>query len=314
MSTRVDATAYLAPYPERRVRRPVVLELTDHNYPVEPAPQDSWLPIAFRAFEQVARQIPVRDVLILGTGSGLDALGAAEIFDLRSLTVTELFAESLAGARANITAHLDSDGTSLAFHAGDLLACVPADTRVDLIYENLPNIPATPEIDLARGTHAGRFFDATGVDVPEPFGAYLLALHYRCLRQAWDLVRPGGGVLTAIGGRMPDEIPLGLHRECGYEPTFAAFDVKYQAEPAMVLPGYARAERESGVEFRFYAEAAIDIVAKARKRGIDGDDLAAEVEGALAPLAMTATEAEARFRDGHRPAHSVLMIFGRRPG
>jgi len=86
---RVDATAYLSPYPPRRVRRPVVLRLTEHTYPLEPSPEESWLPIAFRAFAVLAERMPVEDLLILGTGNGLDALGAAEIFDLRGLTVTD---------------------------------------------------------------------------------------------------------------------------------------------------------------------------------------------------------------------------------
>ena len=313
MSNGVDATAYLAPYPVRHVRRPVVLEISEHNYPVESSPKDSWLPIAFRAFEVIEQREAVRDLLILGTGSGLDALGAAEIFDLRSLTVTELFAEGLDGARANILAHLDRDVIDLAFCAGDLFEGVPAKTQFDLVYENLPNIPATPEIALELGTNTGRFFDATGLEVPEPYGDYLLTLHYLCLQAAWAHVRPGGGVLTAIGGRMANDVPFGLHRACGYEPELAAFDVKYQAEPALVLPGYRKAEQERGVRFRFYDAEAIQVVADARRPGLDGATLADQVESALERCSMTATEAEARDRAGHRVAHSVLMIVGRRP-
>lgn len=309
----VDATEYLAPFPQRRVRRPVRIRLTEHTYPLESSPEQSWLPIAFRAFARIAGLIPVRDLLILGTGNGLDALAAMEIFDLRSLAVTDLFEESLSVSRENILAHVrDERATEISFHAGHLLSCVPPETRLDLLYENLPNIPATPEVALERGINTGRFFDATGLEVPPPFGDHLLALHHRLLGEALGHVRDGGGVLTALGGRIPDEVAFGLHRACGYVPHLVAFDVKVQAEPQLVLPGYRRVEDETGVEFRFYTTEAIEIVARGRRSGLDGEELATAVENDLRPLTMSAREAEERSRRGEAVAHSVLMIFGRR--
>lgn len=311
--SRIDATAYLAPYRRRLVRRPVVLRQTEHTYPLEPSPEESWLPIAFRAFARIARTATVRDLLIVGTGNGLDALGAAEIFDLRSLTVTELGEDGLAAARDNILDGLEDEAEiDLAFAAGDLLSPVPPGARADLVYENLPNIPASREVRLDLGTISGRFFDAAGLDVPSPYADHLLALHYRCLRDAWNHVRPGGGVLTALGGRMPGEIPFGLHRACGYEPELVAFDVKPQVEPALVIPGYARHEARTGVEFRYYAAEAVELVAERRRHGLDGQELLDAVEGELAGLTMSAREAEDRSRRGEAVAHSVLMLLGRK--
>jgi hypothetical protein len=309
-----DATAYLAAYPRRRVRRPVRLGLSDPAYPLEPWAEEAWLAVAFRAFARLAAGRPVRDVLIVGSGNGLDALGAIEIFDLRSLTVTELYEQGLAVARENILAHVASeDAPELRFCAGDLLSCVPAEASFDLVYENLPNIPATPDVELELGANSGRFFRAGDADVPEPFVDYLLVLHYQCLRQAWPQVRPGGGVLTAIGGRMPDDVVLELHRLCGYEPEVVAFDVKLQGEPQLVLPGYSRAETERGVAFTFYAAEAVETVASHRRAGLEGAELASAVAGALPGLSMTASEAERRSGRGEQVAHSVLMVFGRRP-
>jgi hypothetical protein len=310
---RVDATSYLALYGHRRVRRPVVLRLTEHTYPLEPSPEESWLPIAFRAFARLAERIAVRDVLIIGTGNGLDALGAAEIFDLRSLTVTDLYRQSLSVAQENVLAHLmDKGDIELSFHAGDLLSCVPPARRFSLVYENLPNIPAPAEIEIRRGAIAGRFFEAGKLEVPEVFEAYLLALHHCCLREAWPRVRAGGGVLTAIGGRMPHDVAFELHRVCGYRPELVAFDVKLQVEPELVIPPYRRAEARSGVEFTFYAPEAIELVAERRRTGLDGQQLADALAGDLRGLSMSAREAEDRMRRGQSVAHSVLMIFGER--
>jgi len=308
----VDATAYLAPYPRRRVRRPVRLRLTDDAYPLEPAPEQAWLPVAFRAFAALRRDMRVDDLLIIGTGNGLDALGAAEIFDhLETLTATDLHEAGVAVARKNVLAHLiDPGAIRLGFHAGDLLSCVPAGQRFRLVYENLPNLPAPAAADLRRGTLAGRFFAAGAVEVPEPFGAYRLALHHRCLREARPRLRPGGGVLTAIGGRMPPAVAFDLHRACGYRPRLVAFDVKLQVEPELVVPPYRDAEAEHGLPFTFYAPEAIPLVADARRAGLDGQALADAVAGDLGMLAIAAREAAERTARGLRVAHSVLMIFG----
>ncbi len=188
---------------------------------------------------------------------------------------------------------------------------MPPERRFDLVYENLPNIPATEEIALERGINSGRFFDEPSAGaVPEPYGRYLLALHYRCLVDARPLVRRGGGVLTAIGGRMPHAMALDLHRACGYEPELLAFDVKRAVEPDLTVPPYALAERTNGVEFTFYAPEAIEVVAEARADGLDGQPLADAVAVDLAGLAMGAAEAARRTARAEPVAHSVLMLLG----
>jgi hypothetical protein len=251
----------------------------------------------------------VRDLLIVGTGNGLDALGAAEIFDLRSLAMTELFEESLAVARQNVLAHLaDASDIELGFYAGDLLSCVPPAERFCLVYENLPNVRATAGMDLGLGTLAGRFFDAD-LQVPELFESHLLSLHYECLRQARGRVREGGGVLTAVGGRIPLEVAFALHRACDFVPDLVAFDVKPQSEPHLVLPAYSRAE-QGGVGFRFYAPDALGIAAAARGSGLDGQELADAVEDDLLRHAISAGEALERTQRGETVAHSVFLIFG----
>lgn len=309
----VDATAFLAPYPARRVRRPVRLALTAHSYPLEPVAERSWLAAAFRAFALVARRRAVHDLLILGTGNGLDALAALEILDLRSLAVTDLSEKSVATARANVLAHvLDADACEITFHAGDLFTCVPRRRRFSLVYENLPNIRATPGLDVELGTIAGRFFDAAELEVPALFERYLLALHYECLRQAHEHLVEDGGVLTALGGRVPLEVALELHRRTGYEPELLVFDVKPQSEPELVLPGYCRAELRHGIEFTFYAPESVAIVAEARADGLEGELLREAVADRLADYELSARQAAARRAGGEAVAHSVLMILGER--
>jgi hypothetical protein len=293
------------------VRRPIHLELTRHSYPLEAADEQSWLGLAFRAFSRIARSTEVRDLLILGTGNGLDALGALEIFDLRSLTITDLHDESVSVSRRNVLAHLVRGAeVEISFHAGDLLSCVPADKRFCLIYENLPNVRATPSMDLEHGTIAGRFYAAREISVPDTFVTHLVALHYECLQKARAHVRQGGGVLTALGGRIPLEIALELHRSCGYVPELVAFDVKRQSEPDLILPGYRDAEEAYGVEFTFYAPQALELLAEARSSGLEGRDLLDAVDDELRLYAISAREAMRRRAQDEPVAHSVFEILG----
>lgn len=135
--------------------------------------------------------------------------------------------------------------------------------------------------------------------VPEPFGEHLLALHYRLLRDVRPQVRDGGGVLTAIGGRVPDAVAFGLHRVCGYVPEFVASDVKLQSEARLIVPGYRQVEeRHSGVQFRFYAAEAVPLVADAKRSGLEGQALADAVAPALRNLTLAARDADRHWRQG----------------
>jgi hypothetical protein len=253
----------------------------------------------------------VRELLIVGTGNGLDALGAVEIFDLRSLVVTDLYEESLAVSRRNVLAHLgNATGIELDFRAGDLLTGVPPESRFCLVYENLPNVRAAPTMDVRLGTVGGRYFGPRTLRAPERFETYQLALHHECLQQARERVREGGVVLTALGGRMPLDVAFDLHRSCGLAPELVVFDVKLQAEAELVLPGYARIEAEAGVEFAYYAPDVIETVNEARRSGLEGEALAAAVEATLLAHRMSASEALGRCRRGEPVAHSVLMVAG----
>jgi hypothetical protein len=296
------------------VRRPIDLRLTERTYPLELSIEQSWLPIAFRAFERLARRRAVEHVLIIGTGNGLDALGAVEILGPRSLTATDLHEESLAVSRENVVTHLVDPGSiALGFHAGDLMSCVPEGRSFSLVYENLPNVTSSPDHDLRRGTIGGRFYPPTEFAVPEPYARYMLDLHYRLLQQARPRLDHGGGVLTAIGGRMPDDIVFGLHRSCGLRPELVAFDLKLQAEPRLMVPPYSRAESERGIAFRFYAAEAVALVAELRAAGLDGQALADAASPDLELLSMSAAEALTRVERGLPVAHSVLMVLGERP-
>ena len=307
-----DATEYLAPYHRGRVRRRVSISLTNNTYHPGESTDSSWLPIVFRAFSELAKKVAVKDMLIIGSGNGVDALGAIEIFDLEAITVSELFEDNLAVIRDNIIANLEqATETKVSFYAGSLLSFVSPQQRFTLIYENLPNIPLPQGVSIKNGTNSASFFHPEHNGVPELFVTNLLVLHYLLLQQARVHVSAGGGVLTCIGGRVPLEVINKLHRSCGYSPELLVFDVKIQSEAATVLPCYFKAQRKTGVEFQYYLPGAVKIISEARRAGLQGIELATAVQHDLDRLAISIDDALARVRRGKDVAHTVYMIFGR---
>jgi len=311
---RLDATRYLQPYYRQCiVRNPAYLMVSDHTYSADELWEKSWLPITFRAFSRIASLIHVQDVLILGTGIGLDALGTIEIFDLKSLTLTDISQEVLSVAKENITSNIDAKAApNIHFYFGDLFTCVPAEYQFCLVFENLPTVPPPPHIDLLQADNSAYYFAALGRQVPKVVEQHLLTSHYLCLHDAYSHVRLGGGVLTSIGGRAPFEVVFDLHRLCGYSPQLIAFDLKIQGEPERILPSYRAAEEAFGVSFKFYAPDALDVVATHRVSGLEGRQLFEAVRDQIEGYAMSTQEALDQVHRGKDVAHSVFMLFGQR--
>ncbi|GAC1355086.1 MAG: hypothetical protein NVS4B11_21820 [Ktedonobacteraceae bacterium] len=313
---RLDATPYLQPYYRKRlVHDPAYLTVSDHTFSADEVLKKSWIPTTFRAFSLLTSIMHVQDVLIIGTGIGLDVLGTIEIFDPTSITVTDISEAVLAVAKENINSNRDAHTPpAIHFYVGDMFTCVPTTQQFDLVFENLPTVPAPPHLGLLDADNAAYYFDAQGRTIPVAVEQHLLTSHYLCLHDAYNQVRPGGGVLTSVGGRVPLERVLDMHRLCGYEPRLLAFDMKIQGEPHRMLPSHRAIEEAFGVSFTFYAPDALDIVTTHRKAsGLEGQQLFEAVKDQIANYAISTQEALEHFRQGKDVVHPIFMVFGQRP-
>ncbi len=187
---RLDVTQYLKPYYSKQiVRDPAFLNVADHTYSADESLEKSWIPILFRAFSKIKSITQVRDVLIIGTGIGLDALGAIEIFNLNSITLTDISEDVVFVARENIISNInEKTAPQIYFYVGDLFSCVPSEQQFSLVFENLPTVPAPEHIDLRKADNAANYFDMRNRSVPELVAQYLLASHYLCLRDAYSQI------------------------------------------------------------------------------------------------------------------------------
>lgn len=229
------------------------ITITEHLYEFYPdRPKDYWLYVAFLGFQKYAKEHnKISSFASIGTGAGIDAIGAYEIFKPKQIIVTDIHPEIPAIAEKNIKDNIPSDVDVIALEGDLCRPLIEKNLKVDLVYANLPNLPADqPPLD--DNTSVSYYLKRDPQDCPEKFQKYMLTMQYLFLKEAKQIVNQGGAVIDAIGGRVPYEILEDLFKETGYKFSELAGVYKVATEPHFELKGYAEAEKKYGVEFDFY--------------------------------------------------------------
>ncbi|MEU8689722.1 class I SAM-dependent methyltransferase [Streptomyces sp. NPDC048665] len=295
----------------KRIRSSIGLRLSDHSYlPKADEPRADWVAsVAVPAFKTLARMgVLAPAFCTIGTGAGLDALAAVEILHARTVGFTDLHEDVLAHARENIRSNLLDDDVQLVGGAGDILAPMAGRlSQVDVVYENLPNIPMADSGDLAAGQTSSTFITERSEEIPGFAEKNLVTLHYLALQQAHPFLRVGGHVLSSIGARVPLSEILALSGAAGYNGSILTYTWKVQSEPRDVVGGYAQWEREGLGPFHFYP---VNILRDA----FEGLSVAAagaqalRLEKRLSPFEISAADALALVERGERVGHTVAVL------
>lgn len=289
----------------------VTVEVNEHTYEVDTKHvTDNWLYPAFRAFQELnyrltaEHKIPNTFVTI-GTGPGIDAIGAAYILQPKQLIITDIHPEVLALAQKNVAFN-----TTIPCMALQGSLCAPLreqSLHADVIYANLPNIP------FSGGTTAllvdqltSSFFDGKKIrGVSAELSKYLLAMQYSALLSARECLAPGGSLLLNIGGRVPFHLIERMCAEAGYACEELCVMFKAQSQPELIVKGYAEAEVIDNVEFDFYVYDDAVRVANQYSHRVSTHDL----KQALSKYRVSATEAWNRYTDSaERIGHIVHVI------
>lgn len=294
-----------------RIKPSLRLRLSDHSYlPKADEPRADWVAsVAVPSFKTLADMgISAPRFCTIGTGAGLDALAAVEILDAQTVGFTDLHEDVLEHARQNIESNLVADDVTLVGGAGDILAPLAGRMEhVDVVYENLPNIPLPASGDLGDGQTSSTFVPRRSEETPRFVEQNLVTLHYLALTQAWQMLGPGGHVLSSIGGRLPLSEALALADATGYDGNILIYTWKVQSEPEEVIGGYAAWERQGRGPFHFYP---VDVL----RETFDGISAAAAgaqalaMERALAPYEISAADAFSLVEDGQGVGHTVAVI------
>ena len=310
----VPTETYLALRKPARIKRRLSIALSSQSYVPRLADlQSDWVAHvavpAFKLFGQQRGNVPVGSFCSIGTGSGLDVLSAVEILGAQRVGLTDLHEEVVATAADNIARnHLPSQPLVIEAGFGDLLEPLrPFNTRYDLIYENLPNVPLPSAAGIGADRKSSAYLAPRKEPLPELVTNQMLDLHYLALWQAKDFLLPGGVVLSTLGGRVPLRVFLSLGTLAGFFPSFLAYTWKVQADPKEMIRDHAQKQKEGFGPFYFYRAETLERTFASVDIAASGKD-ALEIERSLLPERFDAIKAYEALEKGERIGHTVAVL------
>jgi len=309
----VDATRYLglAGKPLRIASR-LAITYTDRSF--VPLPDElaaDWVAtVAVPAFKLIRQRQGVQQAFAsIGTGVGLDALAAIETLGATRIGITDVHEEVVSTALTNITRNLrDPFGVALDAGAGDLLSPLrPVAPRYDLIYENLPNIQIDDAERIAAERTSSGHFSPRAEPVPDILQQNFLALHYLALQQAPDFLKPGGAVLSMLGGRVPLSLFQEMAALAGLKSEIYTYGWKIQAMPEEIIRGHADRQRDGYGPFHFYLAARLAEAFESVDLESSGAR-ALEIEDSIAADRLDPFEAYEAWKRGEVIGHTFAVL------
>jgi|SRR3989338_5923510 len=290
---------------------PVVITETDDTYPIKTDVWDNWFTFAYLAFQELAKRQNVSSFAAVGTGNGVDAIGAIKTFgkSLDTVILTDISKPALEISEQNVRRY-SAGKTVLAFEGSLCQPLIQRGLKVGSIYENLPNIPNSENI--TSGYKQASVFNPMTFSVKssQKIRDYLLESHYALLAEAKYALNRNGSVICSIGGRVPNRLLKEIVKQLGYNYEEMVVGFKRQTEPGEVIPGYAKAEI-NGIEFDFYrydeAVKFLESLGFERPFAAIGGDKLKEI---LAPYRISAKGALllSEQNPGYAIGHTVHMV------
>ena len=158
----------------------------------------------------------------VGTGSGAIALSLLHEGPFRHVFATDASADALELARANAERH--GLLSRISFHHGDLLAALPAGTRVPVLVSNPPYVAAA-ELPSLEPEVRGWEPEMALVSPDHSTAGDGLAILARIIRDGVGVVEPGGLLALEIGAGHGEAV-LGLLKEVeGWEGSVVLRDL-----------------------------------------------------------------------------------------
>ncbi|KAJ7929238.1 hypothetical protein B0H13DRAFT_2652412 [Mycena leptocephala] len=296
----VDFEAFFLIGKPRKVLPKFTLKLTPLTYlPKVDNPRRDWVSsVAVPAFLTHRAQNTVRAFATIGTGAGLDAIAAVDIFDLEHVAITDLHQAVVDAAAENIRTATAGLGVNLIAAAGDILALWQV--------KNANTISSTKTCRIFHCTSA-TYVPRRAENIPSIATENLLALHFLALCQAKPLLSATGAVLSSIGGRVSIDILLEMAFEAGYSADILTYTWKIQSEPEEVIGGYKKNQEDGHGPFYFYPAAVLEEAFRGLEPAVAGTQ-AKEIEKALLDHRVDATVAYELHKNGLVMGHTVVIV------
>ncbi|HEY4515677.1 MAG TPA: hypothetical protein VJH67_00600 [Candidatus Paceibacterota bacterium] len=288
-----------------------LVEMNSNTYDFDPKkPKDSWLYPVFLGFQELKKEgFKAETFATIGTGSGIDSIGVYELFHPKKIYQVDIHPNIPELAQKNAKS-LIGDSTEVETYLGDL--CQPLIDRgikVDLVYANIPNVPSDGLV-FDKKVAASQFLARDVEDCPEILQKWSLTLQYLFLKQAKQVLNPGGVIVNAVGARVPYEVLEQLYFANKYEVKELVSIYKIQSEPEDTLAGYSRDEK-NGVEFDFYDHEKTWAFWQDKLENQKWST--PKLKEVLKPFRITATQALEAFEKEGKQAGHVCSIFKSTP-
>jgi len=291
----------------------IQIETNENTYFPKEELESGWLMNLYSEFSK-KKQEHIDSMAIVGIGAGVESLLFIEMFKLNKLYCLDINKGVLDVAYNNVTNNLNEDvNISLVTKYSDLLDYLISNSiKVNIIYENLPNLRLSNNLQIERGLTTASFYSEANkkenIDIPAMYDSCMLRLHYRFLLQAKECLLPGGKVICCIGARIPISIIKNMFNDLGYKFTLLRIGVVEQLSAEEVLATYSDLEDRSKNKFLFFTHNKSKVKAILEQYHSESDIKV--FFDSLFGLGISATQALAIVQAGKRVDHLGLIIEG----
>lgn len=291
----------------------VHIEVNEDTYLPPGEMEAGWL---YNIYERLASHKCSRSIesmAIVGIGPGVEALLFVEVFEVKKLFCFDINKGVLNAAKDNILKNLKIPGDiNLVVEQSNLLDyLVKNNIRVELIYENLPNLRLFSNLPLIEGSKTASFYsegENEDVDVPDMYDSNMLRLHYRFLLQAKRCLLPNGNVICCIGARIPISVIESMFISLGYTFKIMHLGVVQQLNAKEVVDTYREIEENSKNSFLFLPHRDGRVRELIRKNSGESDK--SSLFESLRKIGFNASEAHLELVGGRSVDHIGLIVEG----
>jgi hypothetical protein len=160
----------------------ICIETNESTYLPKEELEKGWLyNLYFTYSAQEKDKLEAESVALVGVGPAVEALLFVDFFKIRKLFCFDVNRAVLSVARNNIINNLiDPSSISLTVEYSDLLSyLIERKIKVNVIYENLPNLRLSSGLLIEKGVTSASFYSEQEDDfVPKVYDECMLRLHY----------------------------------------------------------------------------------------------------------------------------------------
>lgn len=291
-------------------------------YPYKDAIEVNWVYYTISALQRLHQILQqenkrVTKMAIIGAGSGIEGIAAVSIFKptLQHLIITDIESSIVRCAVKNIKRTMGDSKVAITPLVGSF--CEPLlkhKYKADLIFGNMPNLPAPEGYTLTLGVEKGTFMDKQHYlpyNPPKKLMRFALGTQYVFLQSAKEALAKRGSVVVALGGRPPVPLIDELFSNCNLQVQELVVGFKEQSEALIDFIGYHEIEKEHGVVFDFYLleeskKALRDNAIANPRSAVSGR----EMKKLLTPYRVSAWDALKAYHQGVMVGHTVHILRG----